>query len=524
MRAILYARVSLEEQAEQFGLPSQLRAMRERVAASGYDAAEQIVDEGYSGSDLDRPGLGKIRDLVRAHAVDVVLVHDPDRLSRKLAHLVIIQEEFERAGVRLEFITTPSADTPEAKMLLSMKGVFAEFEREKIRERTQRGRKEKARQGFIVGGRIAFGYRYLGKKDGERGKLIVDDGQAAIVRQVFQWAAGGMSLRAIATKLNESGIQPRFATRWGKSSVTRLLKNETYIGQAHYNRHKRTQPKTPDAAHKLRHSKYTSLRERPESEWITIPTPAIIERSLFERVADNLHRNRQDFSGRPSRRYLLRGLVWCGKCGMRMHGDPNHGTPCYRCIGRDRLRFEGSRCSAHANAARLDTAVWKAVSEPFQERGRILAIIERHHAVLKRPDSKAKATQLQRRIDQLKARESRGVKALLDAGLTEHYGQVRRELAQSGDERRRLEREIRDLTQAGALQSQSVEAICREISDIIDRLTEDQKQEFLRRVVERIAVAGWDVEIHCVLPLVVTPSAQKWSQSEHVVGAGGRNL
>ena len=150
MRCVLYARVSLEEQAEQFGLPSQLRAMRERAAANHYETAEEIVDDGYLGSDLDRPGLGKIRELLKARAVDVVLVHDPDRLSRKLGHHAILLEEFERAGVRLEFITMPVADTPETKMFLNMKNMFSEYEREKIRERTLRGRREKARQGFIV--------------------------------------------------------------------------------------------------------------------------------------------------------------------------------------------------------------------------------------------------------------------------------------------------------------------------------------------------------------------------------------
>src|SRR5258708_27613523 len=214
MRCVLYARVSLEEQAEQFGLPSQLRALRERATASGYNLGDPIVDEGYSGADLARPGLGKIREMVRARTVDVVVVHDPDRLSRKLAHQAILLEEFERAGVRLEFITMPPADTPEAKMLLGVKSMFAEYEREKIRERTLRGRREKARQGFIVGGRVAFGYRYLGKADGKRGELVVDEQQAVIVEEIFRWAADGVSVRGIVARLNEMGVQPSIVERW----------------------------------------------------------------------------------------------------------------------------------------------------------------------------------------------------------------------------------------------------------------------------------------------------------------------
>src|SRR5579863_484193 len=195
MRCILYVRVSREDQAKQFGLASQLRACRELAIAKGCDSVEELKDEGYLGSDLDRPGLTRLRELVKSGQVDIVIVHSVDRLSRKLAHQLLLQEEFDRAGVRLEFVTTGTADTPETKALFGMTGVFAEFEREKIRERTMRGRREKARQGFIVGGRWAFGYKYLGKADGERGKLEIDEPKAVIVRQVFQWAADGVSVR-----------------------------------------------------------------------------------------------------------------------------------------------------------------------------------------------------------------------------------------------------------------------------------------------------------------------------------------
>src|SRR5262249_2595948 len=187
-----------------------------------------------------------------------------------------------------------------------------------------------------------------------------------------------------------------------------------------------------------------TLVERPRAEWITVPAPAIIDRSPFETVAANQRRNKEAFSGRPSRRYLLRGLLWCGKCGLRMKGDPNHGAPSYRCTGRDGLRLAGERCLAKANTQRLDAAVWKAVSEPFQDPDRLRGIIQQNQAAL-RPSEKVKASQLMKQIERLSSREARAVKALLDASLAAQTDLIRRELTETGDHRRKLERQLAEL-------------------------------------------------------------------------------
>jgi site-specific DNA recombinase len=155
MRTILYGRVSLQEDGQQYGMDSQLRGMREYAEAKGYSGIEELTDDGYLGGDLDRPSLERMREMVRSRQVDVVIAHDPDRLARNPGRYLLLEEEFERAGVRLEFVTTPVEKNAEGKLLLHVKAVIAEYEKEKIKERTVRGRREKAKQGYIVGGRIA---------------------------------------------------------------------------------------------------------------------------------------------------------------------------------------------------------------------------------------------------------------------------------------------------------------------------------------------------------------------------------
>lgn len=152
MRAAVYARVSTDKQAEKYGIPSQTEALRERCLERDWTLVldgdrDAFVDDGYSGAELDRPALNRLRQAAREGRVDVVLVYDPDRLSRKLYHQMILAEEFEKQGIKLEFITQDMGTSPEDKMFFNMRGLVSEYEREKIRERTMRGSREKAKQG-----------------------------------------------------------------------------------------------------------------------------------------------------------------------------------------------------------------------------------------------------------------------------------------------------------------------------------------------------------------------------------------
>jgi len=82
-----------------------------------------IEDEGYSGATLVRPGLERVRDLVAEGQVDAVLVHSPDRLSRKYAYQVLLLEEFARNNVQTIFIKAPQTATPEDQLLLQFQGM-----------------------------------------------------------------------------------------------------------------------------------------------------------------------------------------------------------------------------------------------------------------------------------------------------------------------------------------------------------------------------------------------------------------
>src|SRR4051812_24432917 len=101
-RAVLYARVSTEEQAKSgYSLAQQIEALREYATGEGYEILEEVMDPGQSGASLERPGMDRVRDLVAAGGVVVVLAQDRDRFAREPAYLYLLRKEFEEHGTKL---------------------------------------------------------------------------------------------------------------------------------------------------------------------------------------------------------------------------------------------------------------------------------------------------------------------------------------------------------------------------------------------------------------------------------------
>ena len=150
MKVALYARVSTERQQERGTISSQLDALRAAADADGHEVVEEFIDDGYSGSRLDRPALDRLRDAAEAGVLDGVICLAADRLARVYAYQVLIIEELARFGVSVRFLEGPAhGEDPQTTLLVQMQGVIAEYERAKIAERYRRGKLYRARQGEI---------------------------------------------------------------------------------------------------------------------------------------------------------------------------------------------------------------------------------------------------------------------------------------------------------------------------------------------------------------------------------------
>jgi len=207
--AAIYARVSSDKQREEHTIASQTAALIEFAKTRGFQVPDAWVfeDEGYSGASLVRPGLERIRDLAAEGQIHAVLVHGPDRLSRKYAYQVLLIEELARHGVETVFLNAPQTATPEDQLLVQFQGMIAEYERAQILERSRRGKRHRARAGQVsVLSGAPYGYHYVRKSEDRPAFYEVLDTEADIVRRVYErYTIGGLSIGAIVRLLNGDG-------------------------------------------------------------------------------------------------------------------------------------------------------------------------------------------------------------------------------------------------------------------------------------------------------------------------------
>src|SRR5215469_11566812 len=221
--AAIYARVSSEQQKEENTIASQTAGLVEFAREQGYSVPDEwvIEDDGFSGASLLRPGLERVRDLAAEGHIQAVLIHSPDRLSRKYAYQVLLTEEFARHGVETIFLKMPHSGTPEDQLMLQFQGMIAEYERAQILERSRRGKRHRAKAGEVsVLGGAPYGYRYIRKTSEAPARYEIDAAEAEVVRLVYdKYTVGGLSIGAIARLLRGMGVPTRRRVRWERSVV-----------------------------------------------------------------------------------------------------------------------------------------------------------------------------------------------------------------------------------------------------------------------------------------------------------------
>ena len=205
MKAAIYCRVSTDDQdKEGTSLQTQLDACLKYCHDKGYHVAHKFT-ETYSGLTLDCPKLTKLRDLVRASNLDVIVIYCLDRLSRNATHGVILRDEFDKHHVILESVTEDIDKSPLGEAITYLRGTFAQIEAEKIRERTMRGKLARLNDGRLPQGTGIGLYGYTWDKSA--GKRIIVDDEAEAVQKVFKMALDGLSIHQIAIQLNKLGIK-----------------------------------------------------------------------------------------------------------------------------------------------------------------------------------------------------------------------------------------------------------------------------------------------------------------------------
>ncbi len=390
--AALYARVSSARQKKDQTIGSQTQALRAHARQLGLEVPEDWIfeDEGHSGATLVRPALEALRDLAAQGCVDVVLCYSPDRLARKFAYQALLIEEFNRAGVRVEFVNGPRGDSPEDQLLVQFQGMFAEYEKAQLMERYRRGKAYRARSGSVnVLGGAPFGYRYVRKTPDSAARYEILPHEALLVAEMFRrYADDGATIADLARWLTSQGVPTRTGkSRWDRSVIWGMLRNPAYAGRAVFGKTQiiHEQPGLNRVARLQGRTVPRPVKavDRPREEWTEIAVPAIVDQDTFARVQQRLEDNKK-FATRGARvPSLLQGLAACAACGYGYYRTSTRTARkkiyYYRCLGSDNYRYEGGRVCGNkpVRADYLDQVVWDHITGLLADPALIRAEIAR---------------------------------------------------------------------------------------------------------------------------------------------------
>ncbi len=524
----IYARVSSSRQVQQGTIESQLQSLHDFAENQGYAVDPDCVftDQGISGATLIRPGLDALRDQALAGRIKKVLILCPDRLARKNTHQLILVDEFQRLGVEIVFSNRALSESPEDQLLLQIQGVISEYEREKFRERSRRGRLHKARAGKVnVLVRAPYGYVYVKKTEAQDAKYEIHPEEAKVVRRVFEmYCLEGKSLTQICRLLDDQGIATsKGGTYWQAATLHGMLKNPAYVGRAAACRKQAVARESINKTARERNvypcRALTSHRFRPESEWITIPVPALIDEELYAKTRRQAEENAR-FAPRNNRkgRHLLSSLAHCQECGYALYAftqtrarrDGTHASY-YRCLGMDgQKRPEGRVCSQRPIPIdSIDQAFWRQVKRLILSPEVVLK--EYTERTEKKGSERLSVESLLSRKDSELRQQEHEKQRLLDIyqhgalTLEEIHGrltEIRARMEKTQSEKSLLVQEAEEKGRVLQL-IEKFESFSQTLTQNLDTLPLEEKRKVIRLLVKGVSVNARErkIAVHHILPL-----------------------
>ena len=494
----LYLRVSTDRQAhtKDGSLDTQLDRLQGYVNFRNSPQQEWAVEEiyreeGRSGKDMQRPELQRMLGDVQRRRINLVLCTKLDRITRSLLDFHQLHQQFEQHEA--EFVTLDEnfdTSTPTGKAMLNISLVFAELERERTSERTREKMQWRAEQGLWNSGQV-LGY------DCVDGRLVANEGEAKLVRLIFEKYLELGSLKKVADFLNDNGYRTKaYTSRRGKtqgnrkfylSAVKAILVNPLYIGKIRY-----------------------------KEEIYDGQQDAVIDEALWEQVQAALEKNlprRRNFQQQMQHVFILQGLVRCGFCDSYM--TPKYST------GRNGLHFY-YQCTKNSHfgkqecemryvpAAELERVVLERLKAISMDEATIQEIVERANS-LSGDEIQHLESQVMGQENQLRPIQQEIANYVEAIGkgfnMTES---VLRKLQELEAQQKQLEGHIAQLrlelkeAKRKRLDTQTMRDSLMHFSQIIEVATPEEQKALVPRIVESVTFTPTEIEIALFEELIET--------------------
>ena len=314
----LYIRLSKEDENEgpSESVTNQKSLLNEFVQQHRLSVYDTYIDDGWSGTNFDRPDFQRMLGDIEDRKVNMVITKDLSRLGRDYIMTGHYMERyFPEKQVRyislLDGIDTGVEST--ANDITPFRAIMNDMYAKDISRKIKSVKRDKQRKGQFIGGKPVYGYKM---HPTEKNKIVIDKEAAPTVRRIFGMALEGMSCRQIATQLNAEGVPtpaayaglpvPKsgpYTGLWSSERISEMLQNETYIGNMVQGRSVKISYKSRKCLHQAREN------------WVVVENThePLIDREAFEKVqvlvASRKHTRSRTYD------FLLKGLIFCYECG-----------------------------------------------------------------------------------------------------------------------------------------------------------------------------------------------------------------
>ncbi len=354
-RAALYIRLSKEDEGEgpSESVSNQKSMLEEFARRQGLAVYDTYVDDGYTGTNFDRPGFQRMVEDIEARRVNLVITKDLSRLGRDYIMTGHYMERyFPEKQVRyislLDGIDTGVDST--ANDITPFRAIMNDMYAKDISKKIKSVKRDKQRKGQFIGGKPVYGYRM---HPTEKNKIVVDEEAAPVVRRIFSMALEGISCREIAGRLNaervptpaayaglNQGHTGPYAGMWSSERISDMLRNETYIGSMVQGRSK-----------KISYKSKKCIRQ-PREDWVVVEDThePLIGRAAFDKVQQLLDSRRA--TRVRTYDFPLKGFIFCHECGYPLavlNRKNARGEDCLYFVCRTYQRFtQAGMCTCHS--------------------------------------------------------------------------------------------------------------------------------------------------------------------------------
>lgn len=476
MKVGLYLRVSTQEQAKEgYSIGEQEERLRNYCKAMDWKIAKVYIDPGYSGGDTNRPGLQDIIKDVEAGTLDKVVVYKLDRLSRsQLDTLFLIEKIFLANGT--DFVSMSEnfdTSTPFGRAMIGILAVFAQLEREQIKERMSMGKEARAKEGKWHGGSTPpIGYDYDKGED----VLRINEYEAMQVRELFDLFVKGTPLRTIETEFYRKGYKHKHGI-WSTKAARRVLANKVYVGYMSYG------------------GEYYKALHDP-----------IIDRAVFDKAQNLLQERADNYAANGSKAgtqtTYLGGLLYCKHCGGKYAKDKQKARgdkpdrliyTCYSRSKRMRQMIKDPNCKNKIwTMSELDNAVFEEIRQLAMDPD---FISNARADKANRDDTPNKVAILQSKIKSLDEQISRFMDLYGIGKFT--IDQVSGKIDPLNEERAKLEKELENLVgETGGLTEAETIEIVKSFEEIFARGDFEEIRRVIELLIYYIELDGDKVTIH----------------------------